>query len=53
MIQELKQVGKTPSCLTSAGSTNIRLLKFFTILHVPKNNDESAMSIDFKITNKF
>lgn len=53
MIQELKQVGKTPSSLTSAGNTYVRWLKFFTIPHLPKNDDESAVSIDFEITNKF
>ena len=51
MVQELKQVGKTSSCLTSAGNSYVRLLKFFTILNMPENNHESAMSIDFEVTN--
>lgn len=30
-----------------------RMTQFFTILHLAGNNDESAMTFDFEITNKF
>lgn len=39
-------------CLTSAGSTHVRQLKFFITLRLVLNDHESTASIDLRVTNK-
>ena len=49
---EMKQEGRTLSCLASARNMCVGQLKIFTALWITSNGHKDATSIDFGVTNK-